>query len=351
MQEAINNCLSISVIMPVYNVAPYVERCLRSVMRQTYPATECIIVDDASPDDSIARCKRLIGEYIGPTHFRILHHDHNRGISATRNTGTDAATSTYIFYVDSDDEMAVDCLEKLVKPIYRDESLEMVMGAYKVDSYLKSVFGHRLNVYRNRFKERKALELRTNGEVCRWYYNGIKPNIVWNKLIKLSFVKSNRLYFKEGIVYEDLLWCFNLMRCLTHMYFIPDITYLYHRNQFSIRARTKSEEKNKCHEYIFKEMTNRLVSGERLEETVRWAYLLGSLYIDGYDRPEFQRLYNIYHQELANGRQRSALFRLSMIHCLAKNKVGHLFLKLYMKINYFIQLSKDSSIEITGLSQ
>lgn len=93
-------------------------------------------------------------------------------------------------------------------------------------------------------------------------------------------------------------------------------------------------------------MTDGLVSGERLEETVRWAYLLGSLYIDGYDRPVFQHLYNIYHQELSNGRQRSALFRLSMIHCLAKNKVGHMFLKLYMKIHYFIQLSKDSSIEI-----
>lgn len=344
MQETINNSPSISVIMPVYNVAPYVERCLLSVMRQTFPATECIIVDDASPDDSIARCQRLIDAYNGPTHFRILHHDHNRGLSATRNTGTNNATSIYIYYVDSDDEMAVDCLEKLVKPIFQDETLEMVMGTYKVDSYSKSVFGHRLSICRTRLFSKTALDLRTNEEVCKWYYHGIKPNIVWNKLIKLSFIKANRLYFKEGIIYEDLLWCFYLMRCLTHMYYIPDITYLYHRNQFSIRARTKSEEKIKSYECIFKEMTDRLVPGERLEETVRWAYLLGSLYIDYYDRSEFQRIYKIYHQELSNWGQRSALFRLSMIHNLVGYKIGNLFLKLYMKINYFIQFSKDFSI-------
>ena len=90
-QERSHSAITISVVMPVYNVAPYVERCLLSVMQQTRPAEECLIIDDASTDNSIALCERLIANYDGPTRFTILHHDHNRGLSAARNTGTDAA--------------------------------------------------------------------------------------------------------------------------------------------------------------------------------------------------------------------------------------------------------------------
>ena len=95
--------------MPVYNVSLYVERCVQSVMNQTYPATECIIVDDASTDDSLARCKRLTDKYKGRTEFTFVLHDTNRGLSAARNTGTYLAKSDYIYYVDSDDEMTPDC--------------------------------------------------------------------------------------------------------------------------------------------------------------------------------------------------------------------------------------------------
>ena len=68
----------ISIIIPIYNVSSYIERCLQSVMRQTYGEIECIIVDDASPDYSIEKCERLIETYNGPIRFSILHHKFNR---------------------------------------------------------------------------------------------------------------------------------------------------------------------------------------------------------------------------------------------------------------------------------
>lgn len=91
--------INISVVVPAYNVASYVERCLLSVLQQTRPAEECLIIDDASTDNSIALCERLIANYDGPTRFKILHHDHNRGLSAARNTGIDAATGNYIYFM------------------------------------------------------------------------------------------------------------------------------------------------------------------------------------------------------------------------------------------------------------
>ena len=67
--------MKLSIIIPVYQVAPYIEDCLRSVMRQTYQgAMECLIVDDCGTDDSIAIAERVIASYDGPIVFQILHH-------------------------------------------------------------------------------------------------------------------------------------------------------------------------------------------------------------------------------------------------------------------------------------
>ena len=95
----------VTIIIPVYQVSAYVERCILSVMDQDYDAIECIIVDDATQDDSIEQCERLIERYNGPILFKILHHQYNRGLSAARNTGTDAASGDYLYYLDSDDEI------------------------------------------------------------------------------------------------------------------------------------------------------------------------------------------------------------------------------------------------------
>ena len=110
--------LGVSIVVPVYNVAPYIESCLKSVMGQTYAGDmECLLVDDCGSDDSMAIAERMIGAYTGPIRFQILHHEHNRGLSAARNTGTDAATGDYVLYLDSDDELTQDCIERLMRLI------------------------------------------------------------------------------------------------------------------------------------------------------------------------------------------------------------------------------------------
>ena len=118
----------VSVIIPIYEVSDYVERCIRSVIGQSYSDIECIIVDDATKDDSIVKCERLIEEYDGPIRFRVLHHEVNRGLSAARNTGTEEATGEWIYYLDSDDEITPDCLEKLMSIAQEHPDAEMVLS-------------------------------------------------------------------------------------------------------------------------------------------------------------------------------------------------------------------------------
>ena len=343
--QDISHSMTISVVMPVYNVAPYVERCLLSVMQQTRPAEECLIIDDASTDNSVTLCERLIANYDGPTRFTILHHDHNRGLSAARNTGTAAATGTYIYYVDSDDEMTIDSLEELAAPIGHDKSIEMVMGNCSIDTSALNDWRHNLRrtfgTPQPRFMQDTPLELKSNEDIREWFYKGKvrRPVGVWNKLLKLSFVKENQLYNKEGQLYEDRLWTYYLMRCLTHAAFVHEVTYLHHQRPGSICTRTEKDERLRHFGYIYREIAENIVPGERLEETMHWHKAFYQYYIDAHDNPDYQFAYNAFRREISFALHRSgnhqynacqlryALWLLTTVNFLSKSSVGRYIFK------------------------
>lgn len=103
--------LKVSVVIPVYNVMPYLERCVQSVVRQTYQNLEIILVDDGSTDGSGKLCDKIAGT---DQRIRVIHQK-NQGLSGARNTGIRQATGEYIVFLDSDDEWLLsDGLEKLL---------------------------------------------------------------------------------------------------------------------------------------------------------------------------------------------------------------------------------------------
>ena len=322
--------MTISVVIPVYNVAPYVERCLSSVMRQSLPATECIIVDDASTDDSVNRCRRLIDGYSGCTRFTILHHDTNRGLSAARNTGTDASTSSHIYYLDSDDAMTPDCLQKLAAPISRDDTVEMVMGSSRRDwsdmHGPRARLKQRINIKRARWQSQhphKPLQLNSNDAVYRWYYREgkKKPNTVWNRLLKLSFVKQNNLYNREGLLLEDRLWNFYLIRCLRHAVIIPDMTYIHHQRPASIITGNTEEVKRMHRGYIFRELADHVVPGERVEETKN--RLPGFLrnYAEACGNEDYEYSFNIFLNQMSVSNNKCSVWKMKLVRHIARKKL------------------------------
>lgn len=100
----------ISVVIPVYKVEAYLEECLDSVVNQTYRNLEVILIDDASPDGCGAICDRYAE---GDRRIRVVHKEVNGGLAEARNTGMEYATGVFLFFVDSDDWLAEDTLEKL----------------------------------------------------------------------------------------------------------------------------------------------------------------------------------------------------------------------------------------------
>lgn len=253
--------MKVSIIIPVYNVAPYIEACLRSVMRQTYKGgMECLIVDDCGTDDSIGIVEYMIAEYDGPIQFKILHHEHNRGLSAARNTGIDAASGDYILFVDSDDEISPDCIEKLIAPILRDRTIEMVIGDYEI---------HAVNSLLAVPQKKQNLggDYPTNEEVryCFFDKKGIS-NYAWNRLVKKNFLSRFCITFQENLLWEDDLWLFYIMKYLNHVYIINDVTYFYYVRPNSITTATENKFKRHCWGVIYYDISSNLTVDDSYRE-------------------------------------------------------------------------------------
>ncbi len=230
------NMVKVSIIVPVYNVEKYIERCLLSIIKQTYiGCIECIIVDDCGRDNSMTIADKIVTEYKGNIRFFIIHHKYNRGLSAARNSGLDVATGDYIYYLDSDDELPADAIQLMVEEVNNHPNIELVQGYTQsvpmTDNYDTSCFKDHQYVTDNTwFRE-------------NFYCTGktIPVNGV-NKLIKCEFLKRNNLYFKEGIIHEDEHWMFYLVQKLSSMAFIFKPTYIRYFNEGSIMS-TLTEEK------------------------------------------------------------------------------------------------------------
>lgn len=229
--------LSVSIIIPIYNVEQYVERCLKSVIAQTYTNLECILVDDCTPDNSIPLCEKLIANYTGPIRFRILHHDRNRGLSAARNTGTDAASGDYLYYLDSDDELTTECISILVNEINLHPNVELVQGNVKSVPYAKY---YDIDLYHNPcFIE--------NAELIQHLFfrpHNAFPVNAWNKLISKAFIATNNISFLENLIHEDQLWIFLVGEKIQSLSIVGDVTYIHYSTQNSIM--TSTSQKRSC---------------------------------------------------------------------------------------------------------
>lgn len=116
---------SISVLVPIYKVENFIERCARSLFEQTYKSIEFIFVNDCTPDHSIDILKTTINAYPDiKDRVQILNHEQNKGLAAARNTAVAAASGDFVWHVDSDDYVDVTAVEKLImKQQYEDSDI------------------------------------------------------------------------------------------------------------------------------------------------------------------------------------------------------------------------------------
>lgn len=230
----------VSIIIPVYGVEKYIARCARSVFDQTYQNLEIIFVDDCTQDNSICVLKKVMEEYPErKAQVKILKHEYNRGLSAARNTGVEAAMGDYIYFLDSDDAITNDCIETLEKP-FEIYDYDFVVGDVKCKGFSP------------KNDKEKWIKLKIEGrvvgkQIIETYNKELWPVMAWNKLLSKNFLKKNGISFEEGIIHEDELWSFWLSNTAKSIYTIRKVTYNYFFNDSSIISNQNVEKEMKSY--------------------------------------------------------------------------------------------------------
>ena len=195
----------ITVIIPVYNVEKYVAQCLDSILGQTYTNLEIILVDDGSTDAS----GRICDEYANlDTRIKVIHKE-NGGLSSARNAALDIATGEYIAFVDSDDYLALDTLEKCHAKLLKTNADVCMFSHYIVNAtsqaantlpFDKEFYNHEevKSIIFPKFFGKTKTDSELEGFVCRQIF---KREIIGN----LRF-RSEREYFAEDVVFDIELY-------------------------------------------------------------------------------------------------------------------------------------------------
>lgn len=224
--NSINSSMIVSVIIPIYNVEKFIRRCLESVIAQECDDfdIECILVDDCSPDKSMAIAQNVIDKYNGSIIFFILSNTNNQGVSVSRNNGLAISKGDYVFFLDSDDYLSKNCLSCLYKEINQYGCVvDMVVG----NSY-NYISGHYW------VKGNVPFLLLYHSDIMRRFLRVELPTMAWNKLIRRQFLLDNHISFLPHMLHEDELWSYKLYDIVSSIVLIPEVTYHYEKNVDSI---------------------------------------------------------------------------------------------------------------------
>ena len=205
----------VSVIVPVYGVEKYIERCAISIFEQTYENIEIIFVNDCTPDKSMDVLNNVIQDYPNiQSKIQIINHDINRGSAVTRRDGMTAAKGKYVIQWDSDDYVDVRFLEKMVALAEREDADITVCDMN--------------NIYKDEIVHVHVNPPLDNIEILKQILIGKVHSGLWNKLIRRSLYVNNDIYPIDGLnVREDLSVMYRLFYFANKIAYLPDALYFY----------------------------------------------------------------------------------------------------------------------------
>ena len=248
----------VSIIIPVYNVKEYLRRCFESILDQTFSAYEVIVVDDGSTDGGGLLCDEL-----GARDARVrVFHQENGGLSAARNAGLARARGEYIAFLDSDDYVMPNFLERLLKTA-ETQNADIVMCQYQILLPNGKIL----------FKHPGRNQVLSAPQAIRRLYRDVSVHhFAWNKLYKRA------LFFEAGfsfpsMIFEDIASVHELFHQADKVVFIQDILYNYCQRKNSLFATIHSRRLN---DYVrAMEMTKEYLERNGLFSAYRAAFHFG----------------------------------------------------------------------------
>lgn len=229
--------MKVSILVPVYGVEKYIEKCAISLFEQTYKNIEYIFVDDCTPDSSIDILYTVIKRYPErENNVHILHHKKNCGLAQARNSALDVATGNFILNVDSDDYLELDAVEILCRTAYTEKADVVVFGSYIVFEKYRVAVPNQYN-YTTKQAYIKSI-LKKQASSC-----------VWGKFISHKLYTDTKIKAIPGLNQgEDYAVIPRLLYYANHIVILKDCLYNY--TQYNEQAYTKSFRKEHVQELL-----------------------------------------------------------------------------------------------------
>lgn len=248
----------VSVIVPVFNIENYVGACIQSLLNQTYGNYEIIIVNDGSTDKSLKIVEAFSEKF--PEQIKVISKE-NGGLSSARNCGLEQAIGDYVSFVDGDDFVDKDYLEKLIEYL-DDGKIDVVISGHKT----VKTSGELIN----------KIKVTTNKEFELYGKPGVFISCA--KLYKKDFLLKNNISFPIGKLYEDIAFSFYTKYLSTKVIAIPYCGYNYVQREGSIMHnsidinRFPFEELLKAFDTIFNSLNKKSLAFEYFEYDVLYFF-------------------------------------------------------------------------------
>lgn len=250
----------VSIIIPFYDVEDYIEECLKSVIDQTYKNIEIICVDDCGPDNSYTIVKKYMNI---DDRIRLIRHKENLGLGGARNTGLQNANGSFIYFLDSDDYIENDYIEKMV---FNIKDADLVCN------------NKMLKFYEDGTKEFiDGKDIKSKYQVLKYdesIYN-LMLTSACSKMYRRDFLIDNNILFPNKLKFEDFYFINILKTKIKKIVFIYNSTYYYRQRQNSIIAQYKIKNNQKDSIYIIENIYKYYKENDLLDKynvPFKWLY-------------------------------------------------------------------------------
>lgn len=249
--------IKVSVIIPVYNTYDYLVKCIDSVLCQTLNEMEIIVINDGSTDNSL----KILNQYVANNDI-ILINKNNEGQGVARNKAVDICRGKYIAFVDSDDYIESDMLEKMYEKAEINK-LDITICNYKVVDEESNEINNNIN-YNN------SEIINSNECIRRFLIGNTIEGFSWNKLFASELFKKNGIRYPERIKYEDIPTVFNLILISKRIGFINERFYYYVQRS---QSTTNQLNLKNIKDFVMSlKMVNEILKNNMILENFRYEY-------------------------------------------------------------------------------
>lgn len=216
----------VTIIIPVYNAEKYLSRCIDSILNQSYKSIQILLIDDCSNDSS----NKIIQDYCSRySSITFLRNEQRMGVAKTRNVGLSAVKTKYVGFLDSDDWLDLNCINKAVNLFLEDSAIEIAVWE------IKTAQNHENVCFRYKYGNSNVIEGKTALKLLAHTYHNeffLSP-LLGAKLFKRSIIEENHLCFPES-VYEDDYFCFLAFMYAKKVALIVDSALYYYQHSTSL---------------------------------------------------------------------------------------------------------------------